>query len=498
MKRRKSFTKRDKAIIYKELKNFIEESKIKTDENVLVTYAFDSSPTPFSKPSFVILPKNRDEVVHTLIIANKYNMPVTVMSGGINVSGHCVPSENGIILDLRGMDKVLEINTDSNYAVIEPGVIFDRFTAALREKGYRCQIPTAPGGATPLGNYLLKPSGNLSTRHLDSILDLEIVTPDGTVVNTGSSQFPGVGNFLRYGPLPDLTGLFCCAYGTLGIVTKASVRIYPINESIKINISAFENYKASVDFVKDIINHNVCEHCIIWSWEHYRSYEITFPEEMKLHSNPTEPPENIPYNIVTTFISGYEEMTSLNEEICGKVTKKYGGRVLSEKEIESLLPTARYSWMEFYKDYRQPRMEGAKKFGMGRYLAWIVHAEPKDIVNLEQWALRKLYDIGLNPICYYSMPFDFGRCMFFRLFTYIKPENKELLNKAQTTFREMYDTAINRYKAIPLRYRYGANWLNSVGKYYDLLRKIKKAIDPKNILNPNLKLFGEDENENSK
>jgi FAD/FMN-containing dehydrogenase len=140
-------------------------------------------------------------------------------------------------------------------------------------------------------------------------------------------------------------------------------------------------------------------------------------------------------------------------------------------------------------------MEGAKKFGMGRYLAWIVQGEPKDIVNLEKWALGKLYDIGVKPICYYSMPFDFGRCMFFRIFTYINPENKDLINKVQKTFKEMYDTAIQRYRASPFRYRLGANWLKNIGDYYNLLRKIKKTIDPKNILNPNLKLFGDDKNE---
>jgi len=487
-----------KESIYQELKGAIGEEKIKNDDIVLTTYGTDVSVTPYQKPSFVILPRKKEDVQKVLHIANKYKIPVTVMSGGVNVTGLTVPVEDGIVLDLRRMDKIVEINTDSGYAVIEPGITFDRFTAALAHEGFRSHVTTAPGGSTPLGSFLMRPSGSLCNRHLDPILDLEVVLPDGSIVNTGSSQFPNAGSFLRYGPHPDFTGLFCCSFGTLGVVTKAAVRIYPINESNRVNLAGFDNYESSIKFVKDIINNNIPESCIIWCWTHYMAYELVIPPEggmpilpPHLKDNPKKPPDGVPYNIVTTFLSGYEESMVTNEKILSQVAKKYDGRTLSREETIKISPSMVPAWNGMYGEYHQPRMEGMKKYGMGRYMAWIVNAEPKNIVKIESFAVDKLYSVGAKPVCYYSMPFDFGRSMFFRLFTYVDSKDKELTDRVVSTFREMYDVAMQRYNAIPFRYRggIGKTWLEQASEFYNFYKKIKKAIDPNNILGRNMQIF---------
>ena len=256
---------KERKIFCNELRDAIGADKVKDDDVVLVTYASDISPVPFRKPGFVVLPENKDDVIATLKLANKYSIPVTVMAGGVSVAGYSIPSEGGIVLDLHRMDKIIEINTDSGYVVVEPGVTFDKLTSALRKKGYRTAIPTAPGSSTPLGNYLGRPSNSLCNRHLDLIVDLEVVLPDGTVFSTGSSHFPHAGSNLRYGPFADLAGLYTCGYGTMGIITKAALRIYPINEANRVNIAAFDNYAAALDFVKEIINNNIPEHWEITS-----------------------------------------------------------------------------------------------------------------------------------------------------------------------------------------------------------------------------------------
>jgi FAD/FMN-containing dehydrogenase len=487
-----------KRSIYVELKKAIGGEKIKTDDIVLVTYGGDISVTPYRKPSFVILPRDRDDVRKVLQIANKYRVPVTTMSGGVNVSGLTIPVKNGIVLDLRAMDKILEINTNSGYAIIEPGVTFDKFTAALVQKGFRYQVPTSPGGSTPLGNSLMRPSGSLSSKHLDPILDLEVVLPDGSVIDTGSSQFPNAGSFMRYGPHPDFAGLFCCSFGTLGVVTKAAVRIYPINESNRVLLAGFESYGSSVNYVKDITNNNIPEHCIIWSWTHYMGYgiappprkaKLAFPAELNI--NPRKPRKGIPYNLVTSFMSGYEESMLVNEKISSQLAQKYGGRMLSKKEANKLSQPMCSAWRNFYEEYHQPRMEGLKKWGFGRYMAWIVTAEPKNVIEIESYAVDKLYNAGAKPVCYYSMPFDFGRCMFFRLFTYTNPEDKDLTMKIQHTFKDMYDTAMSKYNAIPFRYRgvTEKSWLEQTPDFYGFYKKIKKALDPNNILNRNMQMF---------
>lgn len=493
MEASKKLNENDKGVVCQKLRDAIGDKKVKDDELVLITYASDISPVPPQKPAFVVFPENRDDVVAVLRTVNEYKVPVTVMSGGVNVVGACIPSKDGIVIDLRRMDRIIEINTDSGYAVVEPGVNFDRFSAALAEKGFRCHIPTAPGGASPLGNYISRPSGSLSNRHLDSIVDLEVVLADGTFFNTGSSQFPHVGRSLRYGPFPDLAGLFCCAYGTLGVITKAALRIYPINESNRIHLAAFDKFGNAVDYVKDLIGNNIPEHCIIWNWQLFKSFEVNLvggeykiPPEIRL--DPRKPPKGLPYNIVTTFMSGYEESMRTNDRICRKVAAKYGGKVLSKKEAQALIPGGLWGWTELYGKYHpvEPTF-----FGLGRYLAWIVLTEPKLVKEIEKWAVEEFSKFKTSPVCYYSQPFDFGRSMFFRIFCFPDPKNQKLVDHIVAKYREMFQVAMNRYGAVPLRVKSGYPPLELTGSYSDVLTRIKKAFDPNNILSPNMGIFQE-------
>jgi FAD/FMN-containing dehydrogenase len=485
--------KAEKGLICRQLRNRIGPEKVKDDDLVLTTYAFDVSSSTPHKPAFVVLPENRDDVVAVLQTANEHKIPVSVMSGGVNGVGACITSEEGIVLDLHRMDRIIQINTDSGYAVVEPGLNFDRFTAALAEKGFRTGIPTAPGGASPVGNFLSRPSRSLSARHLDLIVSLEVVLADGTVLNTGSSAFPRAGSSLRYGPFPDLAGLFCCAYGTLGVVTKAALRIYPINEANRVNMAAFDRFEDAVDYVKDLINHNIPEHCIIWNWQLYKCFEVGLvegeyktPKEIRL--DPRKPPKGIPYNIVTTFMSGYEETMRSNEKVCQKVAAKFGGRVLSKKEAETVAPAGAAGWAELYGKYHQVE---PSFFGLGKYCVWIVFTEPKVVKELEKWAIEEFAKFNTPPVCYYSQPFDFGRAMFFRIFCYPDPKNQQLVDHIVGRSREMFDIAMEKYGAIPMRFKGGFPPLEITGGFGEALTRVKKAFDPNNILSPNFGLFKE-------
>ncbi|MFC1860787.1 FAD-binding oxidoreductase [Chloroflexota bacterium] len=482
--------------IYEELCKNIGQEKVSDDETILVTYGYDISPTPFRKPSMVVFPKTKEDVSEVCKLANQYKIPVTAMSAGVTMSGLSIPEDGGIVLDFRSMNKIWDINTDSGYAVIEPGVTFDQFTSALRKKGFRCHIPTSPSTTTPLSNYLMASSGSLVNRHLDSIVSLQVVLADGTIVDTGMDAWKSSTPFKRYSPLPDLTGIFCCSYGTLGVVTKGSVRIYPINEANRVHLAAFNDYGSSVKYVKDVIDNNLCEHSIIWSWPTCVTYDMTVSRDGEvdippdLMNDPRKAPEALPYNIVTTFMSGYEEMMKVADSICAKVAEKYGGRAISEEEMKEKLPGALEAWTTFYGEYHHPGMYHVKKYGLGKYVPWIVHSEPGKSAEIEKMAMSKMWEIGLKPICYYAQPYDFGRAMFFRAYSYADPKDPEQAKRVGAAYKEMYDTVMENYGAVPNRCRaadHGENsYLLKMGGYGELLRSIKKMVDPNNILNPNV------------
>jgi len=481
---------RDVTALRDELRQAIGANKVKDDEHVLVSYATDYRRTWHSKPSLVILPESREDVQAILKAADRYLVPVTVQARG-NHSQFSIPSEGGIVLDCRRMTKIHEINTDSGYAVIEPGVTFDDFTAALKEKGFRCHIPTAPGGATPIGNYLLKPAGSLATRHLDCIQDLEVVIPDGTVFTTGSAAFPGVGSHLQYAPYPDLAHLITDAYGTLGVVTKAAIKIYPINECRKVGLVEFDEFPRAVDFVKDITANNIPEHCIIWFHQLHQLFgcDVTKPLPPELHMDPRKAPEGVAYSLVCVLLSGYTETVESHLKVVDKIAARFGGRLLSDKEASAKMPITKMGFDELYTNYHQVE---PNFFGLGASPMWITMSAPKDVKELEKWALDEVSKLGVTPVLYYTQPFDYGRSMMFRIFFFPDPRDKAKLAEISRTFGGMFDEAMKRYGAIPMRHSALGSHFGKTGGYGEVLTRIKKAIDPHNILNRSMKIFPED------
>jgi FAD/FMN-containing dehydrogenase len=484
-------TKEDKTNAVRDaLRQAIGGEKVKDDDHILVSYATDYRRTFFAKPGLVVFPESREDVQAILKTANEYKMPITVQARG-NHSQFSIPSEGGIVLDCRRMDKIIEINTDSGYAVIEIGVTFDDFTAALGEKGFRCHIPTAPGGATPVGNYLLKPAGSLATRHLDAIQGLEVVIPDGTVFTTGSAAFPGVGSHLRYGPFPDMVGLITMAYGTLGVVTKAAVKIYPINECSRVALVEIDIFSSAVDFVKDITNHNIPEHSIIWSHQLHQLFgcDVSKPLPAELHADPRKAPPGVAYSLVCVILSGYTETVDAHLKALDRVAKKYGGRLLTDEEANKKMPITKLGFDELYTKYHQVE---PNFFGLGQSPMWITMSAPKDVKEVEKWAVDKVYGLGVTPVLYYCQPFDYGRSMMFRIFLFPDPRDKEKLAEISQTFGGMFEEAMKRYHAIPMRHSALGSQFPKTGGYADVLTRIKKTIDPNNILNRSMKIFSED------
>ena len=484
----------EKASACRELRNRIGAAKVRDDEITLVTYGrirhgFDAM-WPFRKPCFVVFPETREDVVATVKIANEFRIPISSVGTAPIMLG---TTEGGIIIDQRRRDRILEINTDSGYAVIEPGVSFDRLTAALDGTDFKCSVGTMPGPGTVLGQALGRGSQSFTTRYLSVLLDLEVVLPSGLVFSTGSSHFEGVGSHLRYGPYPDLAGLYTCAYGAMGVITKAAVRIHPRNEVSKVNLAGFGTYADALDYVKDLINNNVPEHTFIWNWHMYTTWPLG-PEDMQkvmpgiLDSEVTRPPDGTPYTLVSTLLSGYKELVDVYEQVCAKVAEKYRGRVLPEAEVKERFPATLAGFDQQYGDFHYRE---SVHWNKGRFMGWYVFAEPADMKEIEQYAINEFAEFGkaINPINYYSHPFDYGRSVLMRMSGFPNPDDIELRKKMAAKFEEMYDVALKKYRAVPIR-PIGSK---RAGTYMEVLRTIKKALDPNNIMGRNSGLFEEGE-----
>ena len=200
---------------------------VRRDEIERLCYSRDLS-VHEAIPDVIVFAKSSEEVSKILAVANKEKIPVTPRGSGTSAVGGALAAKGGILLDLSRMDQILEINRQDGYVMAEPGVICNNLTMALAPTHF---FPPDPASATlaSLGGMVsTNASGNRALKYGTTkqyVLGLEVVLADGRIISTGSTLGKSSAGY-------DLTHLFTQSEGTLGIITKVILRILPVPEYI--------------------------------------------------------------------------------------------------------------------------------------------------------------------------------------------------------------------------------------------------------------------------
>lgn len=236
----------------------------------LYIYSRDPGAQKPRKVDYVVMPKTVEEVQKIVMLANKEKIAITPMGGGLTLSALTVPIKGGIVLDMKRMDRIIEVNENSRYAVIEAGVT----QAALRtylEKNYphlQHSTPESPPTVTIVGNVLIHGHGHLTPRYgvnSQMVNGMEVVLPTGKVCKLGSCSISPY--WFSRDPLPDLMGLFLGWFGTTGIVTKLSIQLFPKPKFRDLLIFSSDNVDLMPELVSKIAQFNLLENCFIVSQE---------------------------------------------------------------------------------------------------------------------------------------------------------------------------------------------------------------------------------------
>ncbi len=202
---------------------------ISNEPYTLECYGRDSTTNPPSLPDYVVVAKRVEQIQALVRLANEERIPVVPVVGMSSTGGLTIPVEGGIILDLHKMDRIIEINEDMDYAVIEPGVTIGKLDAELKKNGYWVSLPVGPPGSAGLvPGYILHGYGHLGGKfgiNSEQITGMEVVLPDGELVRMGGCAISPY--WFHRTPVPDLMGLILGWQGTTGIVTKLGINIYP-------------------------------------------------------------------------------------------------------------------------------------------------------------------------------------------------------------------------------------------------------------------------------
>ncbi len=250
-KTKKEVNRHQKALT--ELIKVLGKERVLTAVEDRICYSYDATKQK-ALPDIVVRPRGTTDVSSTLKIANKHEVPICTRGAGSGLTGGAVPLMGGIVLDLKNMNRIIEICPDDFVATVEPGVV----TKELQDEVAKFDLfyPPDPSSAafSTIGGNVAECAGGITglkygvTR--DYILALEIVLPDGTVINTGSKT-------LRSATGYDLTRLFTGSEGTLGIFTKITVKLIPKPEKIRTLAAYFIDKDDAIDAADLIIDNNI-------------------------------------------------------------------------------------------------------------------------------------------------------------------------------------------------------------------------------------------------
>lgn len=236
--------------VVERLRTIVGEENVLVGDDIKEEYACDEALTVKPcLPDVVIKPGSTEEVAKILRLANEKRVPVTPRGGGTGLSGGCVAVCGGILLSLERMNKILEIDEENCVAVVEAGVVLADLYKAVEARGLCYPIYPGEESASVGGNVATNAGGMMAvkygvTRHY--VLGLEAVLPTGEIIESG-------GKYVKVSTGYDLTQLLVGSEGTLAVATKVILKLLPRPKASATLFVPFKDLKAGIRVVPSIL-----------------------------------------------------------------------------------------------------------------------------------------------------------------------------------------------------------------------------------------------------
>ena len=233
--------------LIQELRAIVGETYLLVEKEDVIVYEQDASILQ-AMPEIVALPGNVEQVSAVVRAARKAGVPIVPRGSGTGLAGGAVPAEGGIVLSLARLNRILEIDLKNRIAIVEPGVINLDVTKSVLKEGFFYAPDPSSQAACSVGGNIANNSGGphtlaygVTTNH---VLGVEVVRDDGEIVWLGG-RVPDTPGY-------DLCGVFVGSEGTMGIVTKAAVRLMRTREAVRTLLAIFDQTERATQTVVDI------------------------------------------------------------------------------------------------------------------------------------------------------------------------------------------------------------------------------------------------------
>jgi glycolate oxidase len=236
------------SALVSELRRLCGDEAVFHDPIDLVTYECDGLPHLREVPAVVVLPSSPAQVQSVVRLCHREGVPFVARGHGTGLSGGALPVPGGVVIGLGRMNRVIEVDIPNRRVVVEPGVTNLEITRRVAPYGYYYAPDPSSQQVCSIGGNIAENSGGAHCLKygftVHHVLAADFVLPDGEMIQIGGAHdVPG----------PDLLGLIIGSEGTLGIVTKAVVRVLRRPETVQTLLAAFDGIDEAGEAVSDII-----------------------------------------------------------------------------------------------------------------------------------------------------------------------------------------------------------------------------------------------------
>ena len=453
----------DQAVI-DELRKIVGKDNVIDEKVDCICYSRDMS-VHQGVPDVIVLASNTEQIQQIMRLANRNNVPVIPRGAGTSVTGAVLAKYGGIILDVHTMDKIKEIDYENGYAIVEPGVNSKELNKVLAPSHFFPPDPGSAGICSIGGMTSTNASGVRAVKYgttKDHILGLEVVLPDGELLRTGTKAPKSSAGY-------DLTHLFVNSEGTLGVITEIMVNIEPLPEYTAIVSSSFTNINDAGDAITEVLTSGI-ELCAGEIMDKM-SLDV-IKESMKLDISPEVSA------VMIMEVDGHKNAVLEQIEKIREICEKHNG--IDVKSTDDLQKRAEL-WSA-----RAGLVSALSRFKPGYRLIPIAEDFGVPTTKIPE-AIRGAQRIAKENDILIA---NFGHVGDGNLHTtfILDVRNKEEWGKVRTVANDLLELAISLGGTITAEHGTGlakAPFIGrELGKGLDVMRMIKKALDPNNILNP--------------
>ncbi|MHA1264982.1 MAG: FAD-binding oxidoreductase [Candidatus Helarchaeota archaeon] len=445
---------------------------------ILHSYAEDASPFEGTPPYLVVRPQTTEEVSKIVKFVAEHRLSIVPAGGRSGISGAAIPrTSSAVMLDLTRMDKILAVDEEVMTVTVQPGITWADLIHQLHQKKFTVGFRGPYGGnAGTIGGSLSSNSVGIGASMYggacDNVVNLEVVLADGSIIETGNNwklQLEREAScFARYCTFNDLTGLFLGDHGTLGVKTKATLKMYPLAEGTAFIDFGFLDIEQCASFIQHLQKYKIPSEAVILG--DTNSIQLLATTYIEKFSQIT--------TIVGIIIEEYDqELANKKKEICEQIAKQYAG-----KSIGSFLSKAH--WLNKFNLVQSLFEEGF----------WYNTCHLRPITTLptlihfanQLFEKNQLKANGINWIIS-ALATDRCYCTGWITLFLKEPEKRSLLEKVWHELREfeIKESGVPYWTGL-LWEKYVLDRVNPV--FYDTLGRIKDALDPQHIFHP--QVFG--------